>query len=101
MPAKETYFTLIKVKHVSDRQNRHISILLVGVTYLLSVALPNIKSAIALTGATVNPFIGFLFPLLFYLKLTPKISLLSTLLALSMFAFFSLTSLLAIYLYFA
>ncbi|TNV85592.1 hypothetical protein FGO68_gene1283 [Halteria grandinella] len=76
IPAKDTYFSLIRknqksIKTPTDRQNLTISAILVLITYLLSVAIPNIKDAIAITGATVNPFIGFIFPIVFYLKLDP------------------------------
>lgn len=37
----------------------------------MAVAITNIKEAITLSGATINPFIGFIFPILFYLKLDP------------------------------
>jgi len=34
--------------------------------YLLAVSIPDIGSVISIAGATVNPFIGFLFPIIFY-----------------------------------
>ena len=45
---------------------------LVLVNYLLAVTIPNVKDAIAIAGATVNPLIGFLLPIIFYLKLDPS-----------------------------
>ena len=39
---------------------------------MLAVCIPDVGSAISIAGATVNPFIGFLFPIIFYLKLKPK-----------------------------
>lgn len=57
---------------MTETQNRTISVVMVFVTYLFSVAIPNITDVITLTGATINPFIGFIFPILFYLKLDPK-----------------------------
>jgi len=73
----------------------------VTLSYLLSVAIPDIKSAIQLTGASINPFIGFVFPILFYLKLDPS-PLMSAkkLFACFMLFFFILTSLLGLYVYF-
>jgi amino acid permease len=76
IPAKDTYLSLLKIskgnkKKSSPRQNFVVSFVLVLVTYLLSVAIPNIKDAIAITGATVNPFIGFVFPILFYIHIDP------------------------------
>jgi amino acid permease len=40
--------------------------------YVAAVVLPNVGDVIAITGATVNPFIGFIFPILFYLKIDPS-----------------------------
>ena len=36
--------------------------------------IPNISDIIVIIGATTNPLVGFLFPILFYLKLYPEIS---------------------------
>ena len=70
-------------------------------SYLLSVAIPDIKSAIQLTGASINPLIGFVFPILFYLKLdsSPLMSA-KKLFACFMLCFFILTSFLGLYVYF-
>jgi amino acid permease len=101
MPAKETYFSLVKLKYPTDKQNRKITFFFVTLSYLLSVAIPDIKAVIRLTGATVNPFIGFVFPILFYMKLDPA-PLLSAkkLFACFMLAFFVLSSFLGLYVYF-
>jgi len=37
--------------------------------YLSAILIPDIGAVISLAGATVNPFIGFVFPIIFYLKL--------------------------------
>ena len=71
IPAKDTYFQLLNLESVSEKQNRLVSFILVLTTYMLSVSIPNIKDAITLTGATVNPFIGFIFPIIFYIRLDP------------------------------
>ena len=63
---------LVKIKELKEGQNRAISIMMVSITYCLGLFIPNISDAITLSGATVNPFIGFIFPILFYLKLDPK-----------------------------
>lgn len=42
---------------------------MIVVCYILAVLVPNIGTVISVAGATVNPFIGFIFPILFYLKL--------------------------------
>ena len=42
------------------------------ICYILAVMVPNIGTVISVAGATVNPFIGFIFPIVFYLKLDSK-----------------------------
>jgi len=37
--------------------------------YVLAILIPDIGTVISIAGATVNPFIGFLFPIIFYLKI--------------------------------
>jgi len=54
---------------MTDAQNIRASIFLVTLCYLAAVALPNVGSVIAVTGATINPFINYIFPISFYLKL--------------------------------
>ena len=56
---------------MSSRVNKKVSLVMTVICYLLAVAMPNVGFVISLTGATVNPFIGFIFPILFYLKLDP------------------------------
>jgi Transmembrane amino acid transporter protein len=71
------------------------------ICYLLSVAVPNIKAAIALTGATFNPLTGFLFPVFFSLKLDPAPWYTTKkLFSLFMLAFFSLSSVLGLFLFY-
>jgi amino acid permease len=102
IPAKETYFSLIKSKMITNLHNRLITVALVSITFILSVALPNIKAAIALTGATINPLIGFIFPILFYLKLEKNLSIKSPqkLFALFILMFVVITSILALQVYY-
>ena len=44
------------------------------ICYVLAVAIPNVGTCIAITGATINPLIGYIFPIVFYLQLdqSPK-----------------------------
>ena len=53
-------------------QNIVVSTCMVIFCHVMAVIMPNIGSVIAVTGATVNPFIGFIFPILFYLKIDPE-----------------------------
>jgi len=101
MPAKESLLKLLKKKDITNQQNLFLTLGLVAVCYILSVAVPNIKAAIALTGATFNPLTGFLYPVFFSLKLDPA-PLLSAkkLFCLFMFFFFSISSILGLYQFF-
>ena len=56
---------------MSGRENIIISFGMVLFCYILALALPNVGSVIAVTGATVNPIIGFILPILFYIKIDP------------------------------
>ena len=56
-------------QEMSDRENIIVSACMVIFCYTMALLLPNVGSVIAITGATVNPFIGFIFPVLFYLKI--------------------------------
>lgn len=71
LPAK---FSWQAIRHegeqeMSDRENLLVSAGMVIFCYTMALLLPNVGSVIAITGATVNPFIGFIFPVLFYLKI--------------------------------
>ena len=61
-------------------------------------AVPNIKVAIALAGATFNPLTGFLYPVFFSLKLDPApLFSRKKLFCLFMFFFFTISSILGLY----
>jgi len=62
---------MLNMKELTDEYNLKLSVGMTMVTYIAAIAIPNISGAITITGATVNPFIGFIFPILFYLKLDP------------------------------
>jgi hypothetical protein len=44
----------------------------VTVSFFISLAIPNIGDAMTILGATTNSAIGFLFPIVYYLKLEHK-----------------------------
>ncbi len=46
--------------------------ILVAVSFLLSLVIPNIGDAMTILGATTNTLIGFIMPILYYLKLEEK-----------------------------
>mmetsp|Transcript_34561 Transcript_34561/g.24969 ORF Transcript_34561/g.24969 Transcript_34561/m.24969 type:complete len:88 (-) Transcript_34561:144-407(-) len=54
---------------MTNLQNCSVSICMILICYILAVMVPNIGTVISVAGATVNPFIGFIFPIVFYLKL--------------------------------
>ena len=66
LPAK---FSWQAVRHegeqeMSGRENIIVSAAMVIFCYSMALLLPNVGSVIAVTGATVNPFIGFIFPVM-------------------------------------
>ena len=70
-------------------------------SYTLAIAIPNISDAITLSGATVNPFIGYIFPILYYLKLDAKpMTSKEKIFALLIMILIILASLLGLYQYF-
>ena len=71
LPAKYAWEALRHegITEMSGFENGTCSTIMVIFCYMMALLLPNVGSVIAVTGATVNPFIGFIFPVLFYLKL--------------------------------
>ena len=57
---------------MSNKENIIVSLLMVLFCYILALTLPNIGSVIAVTGATVNPVIGYILPIVFYMKIDPQ-----------------------------
>ena len=73
LPAKYAWEALRHgIDEMSGKENIIVSTVMVLFCYAAALLLPNVGSVIAVTGATVNPFIGFIFPILFFLKLSPK-----------------------------
>lgn len=98
IPAKYAYMEMTRMKELNERANMYLTVIIVLVTYIAAISIPNISGAITLTGATVNPFMGFIFPILFYLKLDPQ-SLLSKdkMIAILVMIFIIFTSILGLY----
>mmetsp|Transcript_19655 Transcript_19655/g.26584 ORF Transcript_19655/g.26584 Transcript_19655/m.26584 type:complete len:106 (-) Transcript_19655:108-425(-) len=57
---------------MSAWENNFVSTGMVLFCYILALTLPNLGTVIAVTGASVNPLIGFILPILFYLKIDPE-----------------------------
>lgn len=70
LPAKYAWQALRHgINEMSGTENMLVSVCMVIFCYTMALLLPNVGSVIAVTGATVNPFIGYIFPIIFYLKL--------------------------------
>ncbi|TNV79783.1 hypothetical protein FGO68_gene1776 [Halteria grandinella] len=72
LPCKDTLETIMlpRGRKFSTVQNIKVTLGLVTVCFIFSIAITNIGDAITLLGATTNPIIAFILPCLFYLKLT-------------------------------
>lgn len=57
------------LNEVSDTRNILVTFIMVFGCYLTAICIANIGSVISIAGTTCNPFIGFLFPIIFYLRL--------------------------------
>jgi len=66
----------------------------VTVSFAISLAIPNIGDAMTILGATTNSGIGFLFPIVYYLKLERKAPKYSSrrIIAYCVFTFITLSS---------
>lgn len=71
LPAKYAYEEMKYRNGMTPTQNICVSVCMTLLCYIMAVIMPNVGTVIAVTGATVNPFIGFIFPILFYLKIDP------------------------------
>ena len=71
LPAKFAYEEMKYRNGMTPTQNIGVSVCMTLLCYILAVIMPNVGTVIAVTGATVNPFIGFIFPIMFYLKIDP------------------------------
>ena len=69
LPAKYAYEEMYHRSGMTDYQNTVVSVIMVILCYFLAVIMPNVGTVIGVTGATANPFVGFIFPIIFYLKI--------------------------------
>ena len=70
LPAKDTVEELFyKKEGMNKKVNALVTLALIFVCYLLSILIENIGDAITLAGATVNPVIGFIIPVVFQWKI--------------------------------
>ena len=73
LPSKDTFEELVYPdKGMSNKQNLLVTIIMCLACYGLAVAIPGISDAITILGCTTNPMIGFILPIVFYLKIFPE-----------------------------
>lgn len=75
LPVKDSLEELfIKDKEVkfSFKQNMFITLAIIAVAWVFAIVVPTIGDAMTILGATTNTFIGFLLPIVFYLKIESK-----------------------------
>ena len=72
LPAKDTCEEMIARgnphRRLSKKENVLVTLGLILVSYALAILIPNIQSAMTLVGATTNPAVGFILPIIFYWK---------------------------------
>ena len=59
-------------RRFTQLQNVYVTLGLVVLSYLIAITVPTIADAMTILGATTNSGIGFLLPIVFYLKLISK-----------------------------
>jgi len=72
LPAKDALESMLFTKGMSKSVNIGLTTIVVFGCYLVSVLMPSINDALTLIGSTTNPLVGFIFPILFYLKMNPN-----------------------------
>lgn len=67
LPQKDTIEELFfKPKAMTSAQNLMVTLGLVIINGALGILIENIGQAMTIVGATINPIIGFVFPVIFY-----------------------------------
>jgi hypothetical protein len=72
VPTKLAVAKMMGFDKLRKKLNLYLSILLVTLCFVLSFTIANIQVAIALVTATIGPLIGFILPIIFYLKTKRK-----------------------------
>lgn len=78
LPCKDTWEEVFYGDNtMTESQNISVTLILTGICFLLAVLLPGIGDVISIVGNTCGPLIGFLFPIMWYLKITKNWSILA------------------------
>eukprot|EP00350_Pseudokeronopsis_sp_OXSARD2_P013622 CAMPEP_0170553254 /NCGR_PEP_ID=MMETSP0211-20121228/11059_1 /TAXON_ID=311385 /ORGANISM="Pseudokeronopsis sp., Strain OXSARD2" /LENGTH=173 /DNA_ID=CAMNT_0010861445 /DNA_START=847 /DNA_END=1365 /DNA_ORIENTATION=- len=74
LPCKDTLEEILLPanQRLSFKQNAIITFILVLVSYVLAILIPNIGDIITILGATTNTGIGFLLPIIYYLRIEKR-----------------------------
>jgi hypothetical protein len=74
LPCKDTVEELFMPANqkLNPKQNLLCTFVLVAISFLISIFIPNIGDIMTILGATTNAGIGFLLPIVYYLKLEHK-----------------------------
>jgi len=72
LPSKDTFEELVYNENgMNNKQNLLVTVGMCICCYGLAVTIPGIGDAITILGCTTNPLIGFILPIIFYLKIIP------------------------------
>eukprot|EP00351_Strombidinopsis_sp_SopsisLIS2011_P003617 CAMPEP_0116878914 /NCGR_PEP_ID=MMETSP0463-20121206/10664_1 /TAXON_ID=181622 /ORGANISM="Strombidinopsis sp, Strain SopsisLIS2011" /LENGTH=203 /DNA_ID=CAMNT_0004527611 /DNA_START=1087 /DNA_END=1698 /DNA_ORIENTATION=- len=78
LPAKDTVEEIIcRGNQMTNNQNVLVTFVLIFTCYCMGLFIPNISAAMTLVGATTNPAVGFILPIVFYWATIPEKSIFS------------------------
>eukprot|EP00345_Euplotes_harpa_P014465 CAMPEP_0168355826 /NCGR_PEP_ID=MMETSP0213-20121227/24802_1 /TAXON_ID=151035 /ORGANISM="Euplotes harpa, Strain FSP1.4" /LENGTH=236 /DNA_ID=CAMNT_0008368151 /DNA_START=903 /DNA_END=1613 /DNA_ORIENTATION=- len=70
LPAKDDFETVVfGEKKMTTCQNLIVTVSFSMVCWVLAISIPNISDIISILGCTTNPLSGFIFPIVFFLKI--------------------------------
>lgn len=93
LPSKDSFEELVYAENgMGNKQNTMVTLGMVIGCYIFAVVIPGIGDALTILGSTTNPLVGFIFPIIFYLKLNPEIALWRKILAWTVMIFTSVVS---------
>lgn len=95
LPAKDAFEEIVYPESkMSMKANIITTIIMCICCYVCAIVIPGIGDAITILGCTTNPLIGFLLPIMFYLKIVDNIPMWKKILCWVIFVFIILVSIL-------
>ena len=74
LPSKDAFEEIVYPdKGMNKKQNIITTIVMCLICFICAVVIPGIADAITILGCTTNPLIGFLLPIIFYLKIVDNV----------------------------